>query len=128
MEVGEEGAGDYIPIAICCHHQNDFCIKMGSDESHFNVSLIARYKVTRQRPQTTTFFKEKGEPKRNRTEVLLLTSLTKALPLGQTGSPSSSRQSPTSSSQPGDCHDYRTTSVMSEINASKSAPFLLCGR
>ena len=21
-----------------CHHQNDFCIKMGSDESHFNVS------------------------------------------------------------------------------------------
>jgi len=21
-----------------CHHQNDFCIKMGNDESHFNVS------------------------------------------------------------------------------------------
>ena len=21
-----------------CQHQNDFCIKMGSDESHFNVS------------------------------------------------------------------------------------------
>ena len=21
-----------------CHHQNDLCIKMGSDESHFNVS------------------------------------------------------------------------------------------
>ena len=21
-----------------CHHQNHFCIKMGSDESHFNVS------------------------------------------------------------------------------------------
>ena len=21
-----------------CHRQNDFCIKMGSDESHFNVS------------------------------------------------------------------------------------------
>ena len=21
-----------------CHHQNDFCIKVGSDESHFNVS------------------------------------------------------------------------------------------
>ena len=21
-----------------CHHQNDFCIKMGSGESHFNVS------------------------------------------------------------------------------------------
>ena len=35
MEVG--GEGDYIPM-IHCHHQNDFCIKMGSDESHFNVS------------------------------------------------------------------------------------------
>ena len=31
------------------------CIKMGSDESHFNVSLIVRDKVTRQCPQTTTF-------------------------------------------------------------------------
>ena len=34
------------------------CIKMGSDESHFNVSLIVRDKVKRQCPQTTTF-KEK---------------------------------------------------------------------
>ena len=25
-----------------CHHQNDFCVKMGSDESHFNVSSIRR--------------------------------------------------------------------------------------
>ena len=23
-----------------CHHQNDSCIKMGSDVGHFNVSLI----------------------------------------------------------------------------------------
>ena len=30
----------YLPLH--CHHQNDFCIKMGSDESHFNVSLIVR--------------------------------------------------------------------------------------
>ena len=44
MEVGEEQ--DYIPIATLSHH-NDSCIKMGSDESHFNVSLIARDKVTR---------------------------------------------------------------------------------
>ena len=48
---------------------------MGSDESHFNVSLIVRDKVTRQYPQTTTFEK-KGEPKRIRTKVPLLTSLT----------------------------------------------------
>ena len=34
---------------------------MGSDESHFNVSLIVRNKVTRQCPQTTTF-EEKEEP------------------------------------------------------------------
>ena len=51
------------------------CIKMGSDESHFKVSLIVRNRVTRQRPQTTTF-EEKGEPKWNRTDVLLLTCLT----------------------------------------------------
>ena len=41
----------------------------------FNVSFIVRDKVTRQCPQTTTF-EEKGEPKRIRTEVFLLTSLT----------------------------------------------------
>ena len=58
-----------------CHHQNDSCIKMGSDEGHFNVSLTVRDKVTRQCPQTTTF-EEKGEPKRIQTEVPLLTSLT----------------------------------------------------
>ena len=50
-------------------------IKMGSNESHFNVSLIVRDNVTRQCPQTT-IFEEKGEPKRIRTEVPLLTSLT----------------------------------------------------
>ena len=33
-------------------------------------------KVTRQCPQTTTIFDERGEPKRYRTEVLPLTSLT----------------------------------------------------
>ena len=38
----------------------DSYIKMSSDESHFNVSLIVRDKVTRQCPQTT-IFEEKGE-------------------------------------------------------------------
>ena len=73
MEVGEER--NYIVLSLHCHHQNDSSIKMGSDESHFNVSLIVRDKVTRQCPQTTTF-QDKGEPKRIRTEVPLLTSLT----------------------------------------------------
>ena len=69
MEVGEEG--EYIPILVTTRMT---CIKMGSDESHFNVSLIVRDKVTRQCPQTTTF-EEKGELKQYRTEVLPLTSL-----------------------------------------------------
>ena len=57
---------------------------MGSDERHFNVSLIVRDKVTRQCPWTTTFV-EKGEPKQIRPKVPLLTH-PNALPLGQTGS------------------------------------------
>ena len=69
------GKGEIIYLSLHCHHQNDFCIKVGSDESHFNVSLIVRDKGTRQCTQTTTF-QEKGEPKQIRPEVLLLTSLT----------------------------------------------------
>ena len=69
------GVRGTIYISVHCHHLNDSCIKMGSDENHFNVSLIVRDKVTRQYPQTTTF-QEKGEPKRIRTEVPLLASLT----------------------------------------------------
>ena len=26
-------------LSLHCHHQNDSCIKMGSDENHFNVSV-----------------------------------------------------------------------------------------
>ena len=61
---------EIVYLSLHCQHQNDFCIKTGSDESHFNVSLIVKDKVTRQFPQTTTF-EEKGE--RNRTEASLLT-------------------------------------------------------
>ena len=58
MEVGEQG--DYnLYLSLHCHHQNDSCIKMGSDERHFKVSLIERDKVTRECPQTTTFLKRK---------------------------------------------------------------------
>ena len=71
---GGRGRGRLLYLSLHCHHQNDSCIKMGSDESHFNVSLIVRDKVTRQCPQTT-ISEEKGEPKRYRTEVLPLTSL-----------------------------------------------------
>ena len=44
MEVGEEGD---LYLSLHRHHQNDFCIKRGSDESHFNYSLIVKDKVTR---------------------------------------------------------------------------------
>ena len=47
MEVGEEGETyRYIVTTRMT------CIKMGSDENHFNVSLIVRDKVTRQCPCT----------------------------------------------------------------------------
>ena len=36
MEVGER---EIIYLSLHCHHQNDSCITMGSDESHFNVSV-----------------------------------------------------------------------------------------
>ena len=36
---GGGGEREIIYLSLHCHHQNDSCIKMGSDESHFNVSL-----------------------------------------------------------------------------------------
>ena len=57
------GEGNMICLLLHCHHQNDSCIKMGSDESHFNVSLIVTDKVTRQCLQTTTI-EENGAPLR----------------------------------------------------------------
>ena len=44
---GDRGPREIIYLSLHCHHQNDPCIKMGSDESHFNVSLIVRVKVTK---------------------------------------------------------------------------------
>ena len=36
---GEKVEGEeIIYLSLHCHHQNDLCIKVGSDESHFNVS------------------------------------------------------------------------------------------
>ena len=72
MEVGEEGYYYTYRYTVTTRMT---CIKMGCDESRFNISLIVRDKLTRSCPQTTTF-EEKGEPKQHRTEVLPLTSLT----------------------------------------------------
>ena len=87
MEVG--GGREIIYLSLHCHHQNDSCIKVGSDVSHFNVSLI----VTRQCPQTTNF-EVKGEPKQIRTKADSNRGPSAyqptALPLGRTGSRSAS--------------------------------------
>ena len=40
----EEGKREIIYLSLHCHHQNDSCNRMGSDESHFNVSLTVRVK------------------------------------------------------------------------------------
>ena len=70
MEMG--GEGGYITIATL----NDFCIKMGSDESHFNVSVGSDGQSHKTVSANHNLFEEKGEPKRYRTEVLPLTCLT----------------------------------------------------
>ena len=51
-------------------HQNDFCIKMGSDESHFNVSVGSDGQSHKTVSINHNLFEEKGEPKRHQTEVL----------------------------------------------------------
>ena len=79
---GDGGEREIIYISLHCHHQNDFCIKMGSNRSHFNVSLIVRDKVTRQYPQTTTF-EERTEADSNRGPSAYQPN---ALPLDKTGS------------------------------------------
>ena len=81
MEVGEEGERLPIYLSLQCHHQNDSCIKMGSDESHFNVSLIVR--DSHETVSTNhNLFEQKGEPKSRRPSAYQ----PNALPLGQTGS------------------------------------------
>ena len=59
-----------------CHHRNDFCTALGSDESLLTISRdMSEYSVLR--PQLW----KRGQPKRNRTA-----HQPNALPLGQTGS------------------------------------------
>ena len=40
------GKREIVYLSLHCHHQIDFCIEVGSDESHFNVSYIVRDKAT----------------------------------------------------------------------------------
>ena len=62
---GGGGGGENIYLSLHCHHQNDFCIKMDSDESHFNVSLTASEKSRNKTVSTNhNLFDEKREPGR----------------------------------------------------------------
>ena len=67
---------EIIYISVHCHHQNDFCIKMGSDESHFNVSVGSDGQSHKTVSTNHNLSEEKGEPKRYLTEVIALTRLT----------------------------------------------------
>ena len=82
--MGGGGKREIIYLSLHCHHQNNSCIKMGSDASHFNVSLNVRDKVTRQCPQTTTF-EEKGEPKCGNSVVFDIVPHPTPLPLWDFG-------------------------------------------
>ena len=63
------GKREIIYLSLHCHHQDDSCIKMGSDESHFNVSVGSDGQSHKtQCPQTRTFLKRKE----SRSEVLPL--------------------------------------------------------
>ena len=75
---GMEGGGEreITYLSLLCHHQNDSCIKMGSDESHFNVSVGSDGQSHKTVSINLNLFEEKGEPKRHRTEILPLTSQT----------------------------------------------------
>ena len=46
-EIPGGGGRGRLYLTLHCHHQNDSCIRMGSDESHASVSLIVMDKVTK---------------------------------------------------------------------------------
>ena len=72
---GEGGMREIIYLSLHCHHQNDSCITMGSNESHFNVSVGSNGQSHKTVYTNHNLFEERGEPKLYRTEVLPLTSL-----------------------------------------------------
>ena len=88
-EGGEEGVwrwgkGEIIYLSLHCHHQNDFFIKVGSDESHFNVSLIVRDSHNTVSTDHNFGRERRAEADSNRGPSAYQPN---ALALGQTGSP-----------------------------------------
>ena len=58
---------EIIHLSLHCHHQNDFRIKVGSDESHFNVSVGSDGHSHKTASTNHNLFEERGEPTRYRT-------------------------------------------------------------
>ena len=76
---GGGGSGREIYLSLHCHHQNDSCIKVGSDECHFNVSVGSDGQSQDSVHKPQPFWRERrAEAASNRGP--------NALPLGQTGS------------------------------------------
>ena len=48
---GGGGGREIIYLSLHHHHQNNSCIKMGSDESHFNVSVGSNGQDSVHKPQ-----------------------------------------------------------------------------
>ena len=61
------GEREIIYLSLHCHHQNDSCIKMGSDENHFNISVGNEGQSRKTVFSNHNLFEEKGVPKRYRT-------------------------------------------------------------
>ena len=54
---------------------NDSCIKIGSDETYFNIFINCEGQNHKTVSTSHNLFEEKGKPKRNRAEALLFTSV-----------------------------------------------------
>ena len=78
MEVVEEGEGRgrLYTYRYTVTTRMTPALKMGSDGSHFNVSVGSDGQSHKTVSTNHNLFEEKREPKRYRTEVLPLTSLT----------------------------------------------------
>ena len=78
------GEREIIYLSLHCHHQNDSCITMGSDESHFNVSVGSDGQSQDSVHKPQPFWRERrAKAESNQGPSAYQPN---ALPLGQTGS------------------------------------------
>ena len=80
--MGGGGEREIIYLSLHCHCQNDLCIKVGSDEGHFNVSVGS----DGQSHKTVSTHHNLLKRKERRSGIEPMSFCLPALPLGQTGS------------------------------------------